>query len=34
MGKNSKWMKALVWVLIFGSILSVFMTLLYTTILR
>ena len=34
MGKNSTWMKALVWVLIFGSVLSVFMTLLYTTILR
>jgi len=34
MSKNSKWMKALVWVLIFGSVLSVFMTLLFTTILR
>lgn len=34
MNRNSKWMKALVWVLIFGSVLSVFLTLLFTTILR
>lgn len=31
-GKNSKWAKALVWLLIGGSVLGVFMTLIYAII--
>ncbi len=33
MNRNSKWLKALVWILIFGSVLSVFITLIYTVLL-
>lgn len=33
MNRNSKWLKALVWILIFGSVLSVFITLIYTALL-